>query len=1512
MTKEKILTERNGNCYVGFDVGSDTVHTIILNEKGRIVYAPKSLMHFGNPVNALKETYENVINFTNSRSIKAIAFTGSAGKSIAKVTKSPFYFDPISISVGAEIIAPDAEYIIHLGSKDPYFFEREIDKESTGKSFVSDHDTGTKCGGGSGILINKQVRRFFADEFSVQLRVPDDTDDIREREKIKRENREKMQLQMEGIHQKAWETILSSDKDLDVGGRCGVIIQSDMIHMQNSGEQIRNILKGMYVRIAKNYKNDVIGTRPLDKSRSAIGTGAAFLNEYLAALFSEELGVKIELPENFEKIGAAGAALKALREKRQSLFNLEDLDSVIEIQKQEIKFAPPLSSVLTRVHIYPEEKAIIKTENELIIYKQLKEPTKVIIGMDGGSTTTKALIAGASDLSIIAEICLDTDGKPLETAQKIFKEIRFYIGKKITISGIAYTGSSGEFYYRMFTDFKKSLGSRCVDIVKDEITCHACGVKHYNNTVDTIFECGGQDAKFTVFNKDGTVKKAKMNLSCMAGTGQSMKNMLDMLGFDFNTFRDYSLMAKRTPVTDEFCAIFTEAGILKLLSLGFPKEEIAAAIAYGFMGGYANKFVGNETFGEYASAQGGPFKGKGCLAALALHTGAEIHAFPHRQLFGALGAAIVVYNEIKRLKSSGIKAISKFRGLDIADIKYEKRIENCSKFIEKSCGVRDCKLQVYKIDNDEIFSGGLCPKGNTDTSLKKAPDYIKMYKKMLNKEISKFAKSVNECKDLDGPRILIPRTLTFLNERGVFYTAFLKYLGFEVFVSPESDDHIANLGLAHSNSEVCYPAKLQNGHVAFLKKYFRKGKDKMFLVNVLGSENDFFKTCPFISSAGFVAKEALNLDDSDILMPLLIFSNKNYKIKDDMWKEFKRVYNGTDIHPKIGKRQIAKAVEYADRLQNEFNEKVYSKGKVFIEKLKEKGEKIFIGIGRGYTVFDDKASSKIHELFIFYGLHFIPVFFLKRKDIDISNITHHMYWFQGQQMIIYNLMVAMDAGLYGVRESNFNCGPDAMLTYHEQKIMDIAQKPYLTLQTDGHNSNAQFGTRTLANYEVVKSHNPMIHLTPEDFKTYDPPDDDLHNRIMGIPNMGLERAKVLSALFKSIGYQTEVMPSMTPESEYYSRKYLITNNCQPLHIVFGDSSAWLHQKQEEGIDPNKKLALLIPEAGGPCRLGQYRIITRYFLDAQGFNKVPIIHPASYKDWDNIPVPARKRAIFRVNLIKAINANDILQNAQCRTRPYEMKIGETDRIYQILHEELLDIIERGANFKELKNFMHRAADKFIKIPKRNGRFPKVSMFGEVFERNHPLVNLNSIRKLEQYNLEVNNLPLSHMFEYNVNMQRIAYWHEKQYKDWLRSFLKSAYMKYVEKNLFEPFEKYLSDRKLKGPIELYDRLRKDNIFDLGIKGEAGVAIGECHELITGCSDETCGLYHILPFGCMQEGVSTSQIQSLIHNYRSTEKDITKRIIPYLRGVFADSELPNFDAEMAMFSEKCRIRKELHSLK
>lgn len=1480
--------------YVGFDIGSDSVHAAVLDDKGEIVYSPDSVMHFGNPIDALRDVYAQILSRFGFDSIAVTAFTGSVGEFIAARTKMVFFYDTIAIPLGADKIAPDAGYVFHIGAKDPYFFEKErIKTGKVWKVFTPDHGTGTKCGGGSGILIAKQCRRFFQDEVAVKL------GDDRKR------NREALQEQFERMFERADKEIVKADKEIDVGGRCGVVIQSDMIHLQNSGEQIKNILKGMFDRIAKNYKCDVIRTRFLDSSKNAIATGGVCSNKWIIGMLERHLGVKIDVPENYQRVGAIGAALKAKEEGKLGRFKPEELGLIAEAQRKEIKIAPALSSVLDKVKVYAEEKSLEKKE-DLIIYNfenlrfssiDKDKKTDVLLGIDGGSTTTKAIIADANDLKIIAEICLSTNGKPLQAAQEMFRQIRDYIGDFIQIKGVAYTGSSGAFYYKLFTDKTKRPEIGCVDIVKDEITCHAYGVKHFNKNVDTIFELGGQDAKFTLFNQDGTVKKAKMNLSCMAGTGQTMHNMVEMVGLDIEkTFSETALKAKQTPIVDETCGVFTEAGISKLVALGFPKEEIAAAIAFGFMGGYVNKFVGNERFGSYSSAQGGPFKGLACLAALSLHTGMEVHAFPHRQLFGALGAAIAVYSEIKRLE--GVNSETKFRGLEIADMLFEKRVENCSKIIKDNCGVRDCKLQVYRIGDDVIYSGGLCPKGNTDTSIKRASNYVELYKGILNKHLAKY--SVELDKESNKERVLIPRSLTFLNEKGVFYSSLYNELGFDICISPESDDEIANQGIAFSHSETCYPIKLAHGHVSLLKKFLRKGKDKILLVNAIGADKIKHKFCPYVAGAGFLVKDALSVDNKDALLPVLHFNDPDYSLVKAIKKDLDRVY-GKRFSISVVKRAVRKAL----KMQEEFLKEVYSKGKQIVDGLKKRDEKIFIGIGRGYTILDDKASSKVHELFASYGLHFIPSFFLRAPDIDIEDIAHNMYWYQGQSMIKYNLLVAMDSQLYVVRETNFNCGTDSMILYHEEEIMDKAAKPHLVLQTDGHNSNAQFGTRIMANQEVVKRHKQKPVLL-DDFKIAIP-EIGLKNRIIGIPYMG-DSSNTAAAAFRALGYNAVVIPTQTKEAARYARKFVSTNTCRPFSFQIGDCLAWLHELKKKGIDPNKGAAVFQPKAKGPCRFGQYSVMLRKFFDECGFNNVPVINPDAEADYNDLPVSKIKLVKISSLFYKGCFCNDVLYDALLRTRPYEKEEGLAEKEYNELRAELYGLIEKGASVRRLAGFMQHAKKRFESVIGDCKRKPLVVMNGEIFVRCHRGANQESIKLLERSGLEVMLNPTVQWIDYTNKSSVRNFRETKEWKNLFVSLIKQWYTAGVRSRLYAPFADYLKERELHDPISFIEPVQRDLIYERLIGGESPLSIGEAYSFMSGHLNNLSGIYHVGPFGCMHETVASAKIQSLVQKQRLKAKEIGERIIPFMDAVFGDSELPNLEAEIAAFAEKCYLKKRL----
>jgi len=836
---------------------------------------------------------------------------------------------------------------------------------------------------------------------------------------------------------------------------------------------------------------------------------------------------------------------------------------------------------------------------------------------------------------------------------------------------------------------------------------------------------------------------------------------------------------------------------------------------------------------------------------------------------------------------------SNFKGLEIANMSFERKKTKCSDEIADSCGARDCIIEVYKLGKDTIYAGGLCPKGNTSFTGKIAPNYVLMYQNLLNSHLNRYVKPLEEH---GKQRILVPRAMTFLNEKGVFYTSLYYYLGFHVCVSPESNDEISELGKANSHSEFCYPLMLGHGHVAYLKK-IKNPDDKIFLVDAISSDEKTYKFCPYVASAGNTIMSNLKLKDNEVLLPVIRFDDKKYPLANAVYKDLNRVFPG-----RFSKQQVKKAVEKALASNKEFLEEVYKKGKEILNRLKEKNEKIFVGIGRGYTLFDDKASSKVHELFASNGLHFIPSYYFKPEKYDIDEIVDNMYWFQGRSMLGYTLF-AIENNIYPVRLTNFNCGPDSIVHYHEERLMNEADRPWLVLETDGHNSNAQFGTRIQAHNRVVQKHKGNKGIKEEKIIRK----KDFENRIIGIPYMG-DNSKMATAALRFGGLNAEVMPTATSRANEIAQKIVSTNTCRPFFFQVGDNLAWLESLKKRGTDPNEKAAIFFPHARGPCRFGQYRAVLRRLFNERGFEKVPIISPSSDKAYQDIGIPGKKVKLMGLAAYKGIVSCDILQNALLRYRPYELNKGDSDKIYKKSLEELIKLVEENAKLKEFKKFLKEKAKEFKKIPV-NGekRRPLVLMNGEIFVRAHPEANQDSIKLLEKTGLEVILEPVYSWLDYVTKNTFRKSVEAKNLKLMGTSFIQKKFMDHIIKVLFEPFKKQLKGRETHDPFHLILDLEPNLVFNHAIEGESGISIGEANAFIEGHLDID-GIYHVGPLGCMQETMATSKIQSLIQEKRGKEGSIESRLIPFMDAVFGESASPNLESQMAIFAENCRLKRDL----
>lgn len=845
---------------------------------------------------------------------------------------------------------------------------------------------------------------------------------------------------------------------------------------------------------------------------------------------------------------------------------------------------------------------------------------------------------------------------------------------------------------------------------------------------------------------------------------------------------------------------------------------------------------------------------------------------------------------------------TRFKGLEIADMDFNKKVDKCSQCMKENCGLRDCMLEVYNLGSEVIYAGGLCPKGNTNNNKISAVNYVKQYNDMLNEKLSHITVPLDY---KNNAKILIPRSLTFLDEKGILYASIYKNLGFDVSVSPPSNEEIATLGKNFSHSESCYPTILAHGHAAFLKNNMGD-LDKILLLNAISSEKKQYKYCPYVASSGYVIKGNLELRDNQVLLPIVYFNNPDYPLDKSIKKDLDRIFE----EKKYSKRDVRDAVKEAEKKQHEFLEEVYETGDEIISRLKRIKEPIFVGVGRGYTLFDDKASSKVHELFAVNGLNFVPSFFLRPEDIDIDNFAENMYWIQGRNMLRTTVKIAGDPNLHYVRMTNFNCGSDSLLHYHENDVMKRSGKPALELETDGHNSNAQFGTRIMANFEVVKKYSGngksnLVIIDKTKIKV-----NDLEKRILGVSYMG-DGTDILISTFKAAGLKAEAIPSQTNESIELAKKFVGTNVCRPFSFQVGDQLAWLYSLKEKGIDPNNEVATFLPKAKGPCRFGQYSVILRKLFDENGFGGVPLIDTDSEEDYQNANIGNDRVKIIVPLLFKGVFANDILQKALLRTRPYEKNKGDSDMIYGKAHKELSDLVEQNPSVGKLQKFMYEQARQFENIEKIDIEKPLVLLNGEIFVRCNEKSNQDSIKILEENGLETTLEPISNWFDYiNTTVIKEA-WNQRDFSQLKKSIIKRAYMKYTGSKLFKPFKEYLNGREFHDTMHVIEDSNKAMVFSPSTKGEAALSIGEAFAFING-NLEIDGIYHVGPFGCMQETVATSRIQALIREKRKNSNDTEEKLIPFMNAVFGESTTANLDASVALFAENCRIKKALKNKK
>ncbi len=275
------------------------------------------------------------------------------------------------------------------------------------------------------------------------------------------------------------------------------------------------------------------------------------------------------------------------------------------------------------------------------------------LGIDVGSVTTKFAVLNKSD-ELVTSLYLLTQGKPVTMVQQGLKQIKQQLPKEVDICGVATTGSA-----RYLTGV--IVGA---DLVKNEITSHAVATLLHIPEVQTIIEIGGQDSKIIII-RDGIVTDFGMNTVCAAGTGSFLDRQAQRLNISIEEFSRQALASDTPTHIAGRCTVFAESDMVHKQQMGYPTKDILYGLCQALVRNYLNNVGLGKDIRPPIVFQGGVAFNLGIVKALQEELNAEIIVPPHHEVMGAIGAALLVHEEMVNNSNE-----SKFNGFSVSEVNY--------------------------------------------------------------------------------------------------------------------------------------------------------------------------------------------------------------------------------------------------------------------------------------------------------------------------------------------------------------------------------------------------------------------------------------------------------------------------------------------------------------------------------------------------------------------------------------------------------------------------------------------------------------------------------------------------------------------------------------------------------------------------------------------------------------------------------------------------------------------------
>ncbi|MDK2984663.1 MAG: hypothetical protein PWQ96_305 [Clostridia bacterium] len=253
--------------FLGIDVGSVSTNLVLMTLEGEILHNIY-LRTQGQPIKAVKQGLNELNNFVGNKvQVVGAGTTGSARNLTAVIVGADVVKNEITAhAVAASTLVPGVKTVLEIGGQDSKIIILR-------QGVVADFAMNTVCAAGTGSFLDQQAAR--------------------------------LGLPVEEFGSLA----LKAKNPVRIAGRCSVFAESDMIHKQQMGHSLSDIVAGLCEALVRNYLNNVGKGKEI--CDTIVFQGGVAANAGMRQAFEKALGKEIVVPKYFNVMGAIGAAILA-------------------------------------------------------------------------------------------------------------------------------------------------------------------------------------------------------------------------------------------------------------------------------------------------------------------------------------------------------------------------------------------------------------------------------------------------------------------------------------------------------------------------------------------------------------------------------------------------------------------------------------------------------------------------------------------------------------------------------------------------------------------------------------------------------------------------------------------------------------------------------------------------------------------------------------------------------------------------------------------------------------------------------------------------------------------------------------------------------------------------------------------------------------------------------------------------------------------------------------------------